>query len=63
MAFSFIESPKVPWREGVDRWHGRLPSLESLHTLTSAIGDGDLAFKANPGDDVRGRRRWPESGV
>src|ERR1700692_2193050 len=63
MAFSFHVSPKFPWREGVGRCHGRLPSLEPLHTLTSATGDGDLASEANPEDDLRGRRRWPESGV
>src|ERR1700730_5093516 len=63
MTFSVLVSPKFPWREGVGRWHGRLPSLEPLHTLTSATGAGDLAVEANPGDDLRGRRRWPESGV
>jgi hypothetical protein len=40
-----------------------LPSLEPLHTLTSATRDGDLVFEANPGGDLRGRRRWCESGV
>src|SRR5882757_1501067 len=63
MAFSFLVSPKFPWREGVGGWQGRLPLLEPLRTLTSAIGDGDRTFEANPGDDLRGRRRWPESGV
>src|SRR5271169_6630455 len=52
----FLASPKFPWREGGGRWHGRLPSLEPLHTLTSATGDGDLAFEANPGD-LRSHRR------
>src|SRR5712664_2239011 len=63
MAFAFLASPKFPWREGVGRWHGRLPSLEPLHTLTSATGDGDPAFEANPGDDLRGRRRCGVQGL
>src|SRR5260221_2787320 len=63
MAYSFLVSPKFPWREGVGRWHGRLPSLEPLHTLTSATGDGDPAFEANPGDDLRGRRRCGVQGL
>src|SRR6267143_1070128 len=46
--FSFLVSPKFPWREGVGRWHGRLPSLGPLHTLTSATGDGDLTFGLTP---------------
>src|ERR1700676_4547177 len=58
MAFSFSCESEVSLGEGVGRWDGRLPSLEPLHTLTSATGDGDLAFEANPGDDLRGRRPW-----
>src|SRR5258708_35572893 len=36
--FPYLESPKFPGPEGVGRWHGRLPSLETLHTLTDRLG-------------------------
>jgi len=39
------------------KFHGvSLSSLEPLYRLTSATGDGDIAFEANPGDYLRGRR-------
>src|SRR5271154_1428303 len=60
MTFSFLVSNMFTWGHGAGRRHGQVASLEPLHTLTSATGDGDLAFEANPGDDLRGRRRWPE---
>src|SRR5258708_39528155 len=35
--FPYLESPKFPGPEGVGRWHGCLPSLETLHTLTDRL--------------------------
>src|SRR6266851_6792600 len=31
MAYSFLVEPKSHWREGVGRWHGRLPFEKGKH--------------------------------
>src|ERR1700737_3391967 len=38
MAFSFLASPKFPWREVVGLWHGRLPlEMESIVDLAGSV--------------------------